>query len=411
MIDSNNDLLHKLVGGSPTDGKQVMQTEFGELTVGMRIDDVSINFHYGISTRDVRDNSTGTGSSLAIGSDASVSTGTGIGTGEIESLDAVRYRAGHGSLTMITHDQTHLEAGVDIQHGLLNLDDGLAIGSQGTVKGVWFIEGGNENFIPQSSFSHDLLDGTGDSRFNWNSNFRNLFMITFGYLSIAPIKYYISTGDGWVLFHEINVINSQTTGHLKNPTLPISMRARRVAGTGSDVQIKTGSWRAGTVGPEHQINSANRWYDFTNSKTNLGTINTTTNPNLFHNMFSLTSAQIFNSKPNHIRSEIAVVSFVVDANKSVEFVGVLNGVLVGNDAFIDRDAANSTISSSINGTVEGSQSGAATVLAKASDRRTSVRGTGIYIRSGDTFSLGVRGINGSSVTGDISASFRWVEEF
>jgi len=393
------------------DGKSSFNTEFGEQTVGFRIDDVSVNFHYGISSKDTIDDSTGTGFISSVGSDAAVNSGTGIGVGQLTTLDSIRYRAGHESLTMVTHDQTALEAGVDVKHGIFDTQDGLAIGSQGTVKGVWFIEGGNENFIPFTDFSDDKLDGSGRHGFDWDITKRNLFMITYGYLSIAPIRFYIATGDSWVMFHKINLINTQTTGHLKNPTLPLSMKVSRLAGTGSDIQVKAGSWRGGTVGPEAQINGSNRWYDFTASRTNLPSINTNQNPNTYHNIFTLTSAEILAAKPNHIRAEVAVVNFVVDANKSVEFVGLINATLVGNDPFVDINSDNSVMSVSLNGTGNGVTAGAATVLGKTSDRRTSVRGTGIYIRAGVSFTLGARGIGGASVTGDISASFRWVEEF
>lgn len=394
-----------------SDKKEALYTEFGELTVGMRIDDVSINFHYGISTKDTEDLSIGTGSISSVGSDAAVNSGVGIGTGELMSLDSVRYRAGHELLTMITHDQTALESGVDVMHGLLDDEDGLAIGSQDLVKGAWFIEGGNENFIAHTDFSEDTLDGFGPSGFDWDPTKRNLFMITFGYLSIAPIRYYIKTSDGWVLFHTIILINTQPEGHLKNPTLPMSIRVRRLAGSGVDIQVKAGSWRAGTVGPERQVNAADRWFSFTASRVNLGAIDTGANPDLFHNLFTLKSTDIFNSKPNHIRSELAVVSFIVEGNKGVEFSSHLNGTLVGNDAFIDEDSNNSVMSTSINGTVEGNLGGASTVVGKSSDRRTDVKGTGIYFRPGTEFTLGVRGIGGAAVTGDISGSFRWLEEF
>jgi hypothetical protein len=393
------------------DGKQAFNTEVGEMTVGLRIDDVSINFHYGVSIKDTIDKSSGTGSVSNVGSDAAVNTGTGVGTGDLVSIDSVRYRSGHESLTMVTHDQTALEAGVDVQHGILDEEDGIAIGSQGTVKGAWFSEGGNETFIPFNEFSEDKLDGSGVSGFDWDPTRRNLFMLTFGYLSIAPLRYYIHTGDEWIIFHTINVVNEQTTGHLKNPTLPVCMRVRRVSGTGTDVQVKAGSWRGGTVGAEHQVTAADRWFDHTAARVNLAAIDTGTNPDLYHNIFSLTNTTTFNLKINHVRAELAVANFVVDANKSVEFVAIINGTLIGNDAFVDVDTGNSIMSASDNGTVEGATAGAATVLFKASDRRTDVRDTGIFVRPGNTFSLGARGLGGAGVTGDVASSFRWVEEF
>ena len=395
----------------PADGKQAMNTEFGELTVGMRIDDISINFHYGVSPKDTKSNSSGTGSISSVGADAAVNSGTGIGTGELVSVDAVRYRAGHESMSLLTHDQTALESGVDVMHGLLNSQDGLAIGSQGTEKGVWFVEGGNENFIPASSFSVDKLDGTGVSGFDWDITKRNLFMITFGYLSIAPIRYYIATGHGWQLFHTIDLINKQTEGHLKNPTLPIAMRVRRVAGSGSDVQVKAGSWRGVTIGAERQLTASDRWFGLVANRTNLAAIDIIANPNLYHNIVTLKSSTILNLKPNHIRTELAIITFVVDGNKGVEFIGMINGTLVGNDAFIAQDSLSSTISTSQNGTANGATSGATTISGKVSSQRIDVRGTGIYIRPGQTFTIGARGLGGAAVTGDISVAGRWVEEF
>ena len=63
--------------------------------------------------------------------------------------------------------------------------------------------------------------------------------------------------------------------------------------------------------------------------TNLAAINTGTNPELFHNLFTLKSAALMNLKPNHIRAELAVVTFMVDANKGVEFSSHIDGALVG----------------------------------------------------------------------------------
>lgn len=394
------------------EGKTSFITEFGELTTGMRIDDISVTFQYGVSPKSTIDLSTGTGSVSSVGSDGAVQCGAGIGTGRLESLDPLRYRAGHESMTMITHDQTALQDGVDVLHGLVNDEDGLAIGSQGTEVGVWFIEDSNENFIPQSSWNLDRLDGTGPSGFTLDITMRNLFAISFGYLSIAPIRFYIHVGNkGWVQFHNIILSNTQNEGHLKNPTLPISCIVRRLSGSGPDVQVKAGSWRAGTIGPEHQVNASDRWFSFTTNRVNLPVINTTTNPEMYHNVFTLKSSDLFNGRHNHVRSELAIISFVVDGNKAVEFSSHVNGALVGEDAFTDINTGNSVMSYSMNGTVEGNLAGGATVIGKDSDRRTDVRGTGLYVRAGETLTLGVRGLDGAAFTGDLSGSIRWVEEF
>ena len=394
------------------DNKQAFNTEFGEMTVGMRIDDVSINFHYGISTEDTKDLSTGTGSISDVGSDAAIQSGAGVGTGWLSSLDSVRYRAGHELLTMFTHDQTELQIGVDVIHGLFDGEDGVAIGSNDTEIGVWFIENNNENFIPQSDWILDKLDGSGKSGFKLDITKRNLFAITFGYLSIAPMRYYCHIGkQGWVEFHNIILNNEQSEGHLKNPTLTMGCEVRRVSGSGSNVQVKTGSWRAGTVGAEHQVNASDRWKTIEETRVNISAVNIGTDPDLYQNMFTIRNNASFKGIINHIRTEVAIVNFIIDANKGVEFVSQINSTLTGNDAFAAIDAVNSVLDVSYNGTSEGEVAGARTTASKNSDRRTDVRGTNIYIRPGQTFTLGVRGINGSAVTGDISATFRVIQQF
>ena len=392
--------------------KDVFVTEFGELTVGMRIDDISINFHYGTSTRDTVDLSTGTGSLAEVGSDAAIDCGAGVGEGRLESLDSVRYRPGHDLLVMFTHDQTELQAGVDVIHGLLNTDDGLGMGSQGIDAGLWFMEGGNENFTAQADFSIDKLDGTGISGFNWDPTKRNLFAISFGYLGIAPIRYYVHTGSkGWVEFHNFMLMNTQTTGHLKNPTLPMAAVVRRASGSGTSVRVKTGSWRAGTIGPEQQVNASNRWVTVQETRINLPAVDTGLNPLLYENIFTIRNNATFKSKNNHIRAQMAIVNFVVDANKSVEFVAQINSALAGNGAFVPIDAANSPLDVSLNGSSTGAVAGASTTVAKDGDRRSDVRETNIYVRPGQTFTLGARGVNGIGVTGDVSSSFRIIQEF
>jgi hypothetical protein len=406
-------------------GRVALNTIFGEIRTAEQLDDVSVNFHYGLSTFQLRTTlSTGTGSVGTVGSDALIECGAGVGTGLLESLDAVRYRAGHETLCHFTHNQSELQDGVDVQHGLINAEDALAIGSQGTTPGLWFTEGGNENFIPNTTgapidpddnltqFNVDPLDGTGPSGFTLDLTKRNLFAIAMGYLSIAPIYFMIMAGKkGWVPFHVLDFTNQQAEGHLKNPNLPVAAKVRRVSGSGTSVTIETGSWRAGVAGGDRIEPGADRWFSVEDARVNLASVNIVTDPFLYQNMFTIRNKTSFASKINHIRLEVSIVNFVTDGNKGVEFVGILNGTLAGNDAFVDVNTANSVVDISINGTVDDVKAGPRTILGRIDNRRSDVRNTGIFIRPGQTFTLGARGLDGVAVTGDIAASFRWREEF
>lgn len=389
-----------LVGFEDDAGKTAMATIFGDAVSSERIDDCSINFHYGLSYKhDVNNLSTGTGSSSVVGSDARVSCGAGVGSGYIESRDAIRYRAGHEAFAYFTADISELQVGVNTYIGPLDEEDAACFGSQGTEFGIWFVENSTPTFIAQSSWSEDVASWLDPTK-------RNLFMVTYGYLGIAPIIFRIYGGKerGWQTVHIIDLTNSQTEGHLKNPTLPIGMRVERTSGSGASVNLTTGSWNAGTVGGG-QV--ADRWVVIGETRVNLGS----QTGNTYENMFTVRNKSAFNGKPNHIRVELAVANFTTDANKSVEFVNIVGGTLSGNTAFVDVDANESVLEVSYNGTVTGTAAGAATTVTKVSDRRTDVRGTDIYIYPGEEVSLGVRGVAGQSVTGDISATFRYVQEF
>lgn len=381
--------------------KTAFNTIFGDAVTDSRVDDVSINFHYGASLKhDIRDLSSGTGSYSEIGSDVRVSCGTGVGTGYIESQNAIRYRAGHEAYAFFTLDINANEAGVNSYIGPLNEEDAVAFGYQGTTFGIWYIEGGNTDFISQSSWNVDAADWLDPSQ-------RNLCFITYGYLGIAPIVFRMYGGKdrGWVVVHVIDVVNQQAEGHLKNPTLPIGMKVERLSGSGTDISITTGSWNAGSVGGG---NVADRWVTVSNV---ISGIPSKTGDN-WYNLFTLRNKSVFNGKANHVRVELGIINFTTDANKSVEFANIVNGTLTGNTAFADVDAGESVLEVSYDGNVEGIPAGASTVLTKVSDRRTDVRGTDLYIYAGGAdVSTGCRGVGGASVTGDVTATFRLVQEF
>src|SRR6056297_266824 len=70
-------------------GRRALVSQAGEQITATRFDDISMNFQYGISTFDIKDGgtTTGTGTIQPIGAMSGLSTGTGVGSAFIESLD------------------------------------------------------------------------------------------------------------------------------------------------------------------------------------------------------------------------------------------------------------------------------------------------------------------------------------
>lgn len=385
------------------EGKQAMNTIFGEVTVGTRHDDVSCQFQYNNSTRDVLSTISGTGTTSNADSQAIVSSGTGVGEASIVSIDAVRYQPGHECLTMFTSGFIGTpDANSYMQHGLFSGEDGFWFGYKGTDFGVAMLRGGVETFYPQTAWNKDKLDGTGVTGFDLVPSNLNIYKISYGWLGIAPIFFSVYSGsdNGWVLCHVIDFVNTQSFPHILNPSLPVQAKCSRSSGTGNDLQIKTSSWRAGIVGEENELNSSSRVF----SKTVISKIVSTTETPVI----TLRNNTTFQSKNNQVKIELMVVNFTTDGAKAVVFTGRKGATLTGA-TFNAVDVNNSTMSFDVAATsFTGGTEGAATVLGKVDRARTDVRGTGLVIYPGETFLITGKA---AGTTSDVSVSVRWVEYF
>lgn len=388
-------------------GRQGFVSGFGEVVTGQRRDDISLNFVYSNSAKDVTDTSAGTGSIGHTGALAEVRSGAGVGEGRLESVDSTRYRAGHHFDCMFTTLYESNEDGVNSRHGLYDERDGFAFGFQGTQFGIWYKNNTVEIFIPQTSWNRKKLDGTEIEigGFDLDPSTLNIYYISYAHLGVFPPYFQVYLGDvlGWQTVHVIETTNSLTVTTVDNPNLPVSMAVERASGTGVDVVLRSGSWRAGAIGEDQEDNSSDRWFNFTVLEVSL--VSSARN-----NVFTLRSKDLFQGKNNHVRAEISVVSFSnEDSAKTVAFFGTTGGILDGNGAFTDINSADSVMQVSTGGTVSGGAQGPATVQSAKTDRRSDVRGTGIFIYPGEDFT--VEAETPAGFNGTVSVSFRWVEGF
>lgn len=387
------------------EGKGVQNTVFGEMTVGQRTDNISVQFQYNLSTRDVTTSSAGTGGTSQANAVAIASTGTGVGDASIISVDSVRYRPGHENVCMFTQQWATPEANTRQKHGILNDTDGFYWTYNGTTFGIAWLDNGAETIVNQSAFNKDKLDGTGTSGFTLDQQKGNIYKISFGWLGASPAFFSVYGGHdkGWILAHVVEFSNITDLPSIGNPSLPLAMSVERTSGTGSNMQMKSSSWRSGVVAGEKEDNSSNRWF----AHTRLAFAPTA---GAEVAVFTLRSASTFQTVNNHIRVELGVIRFVTDGNKSVTFNGIKNTALGGTPSFTDIDVANSVISVDEAGTtVTGGGRGAATVLGKVDSSRAEVLGTGIIINPGDDFTI--TALADAGFTGTVSISVRWVEYF
>lgn len=326
-------------------GRENMIALTGDQIVGFRLDDISVNFQYGISTNDIKDGGsvTGTGEIGHTGSMATVTAGTGIGSATITSRSAIRYRAGHqvmGAITCVFHEP---EINLKQYAGFLNDDDAWCVGYDSLDFGIWFIRGGVIDFIKQSDFNIDKLDGSGDSGYNINPQTMQLYLSTYAWHGSLPLRIEIYNPDTskWVVCHKVEIINSAIDTHLKNPNLPIAFKIERVSGNGVLDHMCTGSWRGGIISGAEQTNVGARWFaDFILNRTKTAQGD---------HAITIRSKDIFNGIVNHIKTEVKIIVSTNGTNKDLVFKATKLSNLSPSEqtaitsTFVDVDSNNSVI--------------------------------------------------------------------
>lgn len=109
------------------------------------------------------------------------------------------------------------------------------------------------NFIPQTSWNGDPLDGTGPSGFDLDPAYGNVFQINIQYLGFGSISFAVevTTPDGnntdFVVCHTLKFPNSRTSVTLSQPAFPFNITAYS-GGSTTDISVKSGSYAIFTEG-------------------------------------------------------------------------------------------------------------------------------------------------------------------
>lgn len=398
-------------------GKTAKISMKGELLTGQCVDDVDVNFQYIVRTAETIDNSTGTGSVThpgASGAYALLSPGAGVGRGELVSKAPVRYRGGHEAYCELSWIYRTPEPANWAEFcGFVNGVDQFAIGYENESFGIQFTEGGNLTFVPLGTDSTygktiDRLDGTGPSGHNITPQSINVFRLSFVWHGGLPLSVEVQVGQQWWPVFIFDFSNSITETHLENPHLPIGGYIERTAGTGSDEASKTGSWRGGSIASAISEPSDDWTGAFILDVPLVNTAGVITNLLTFHN------PDQWQGKQNHIVYELGVVTFRNKSNKDIAPVGMTNATLTGGGAVTFIDESNYALQVQSGGTLTGAApapvGGAATILGSDDRERIDVRGTGIKVYPGTTFSIGAYPGEASGANGTFSLATRFIHE-
>jgi hypothetical protein len=90
-----------------------------------------------------------------------------------------------------------------------------------------------DSWIAQSSWSEDVMDGSGPSGMTLDPTKGNVYKVVYQWLGYGPIRYYIQddgTGE-FQLVHEIVYANQFTETTISNPSIPLFMQAKNTSNT------------------------------------------------------------------------------------------------------------------------------------------------------------------------------------
>jgi len=320
---------------------------FGEVLTTIINPIVQIQFPYNINTRIVTPTVVGTGSVAQEESMAVLKTGTDTGsTAKMESKIVVRYNPGQGGVCKFTALFTEGAAGTQQEVGLGDNTDGLFVGFNGVEFIINRRQGGSNNFVNQSSFNMDTLDGDGPSGMILDTSKMNVFKIQFQWLGAGNLFFNIEdpvTGR-FIMFHTIRYANNFIRPSLDNPTFPLRVFVDNGA-TVLDIVTKVGSmggFTEGIVRDDGPINFS----------AVLGTaVSTTIIP-----VLSIRNKTTYQTKVNKVLIKLLNIGIINTGGKELLAQLILNGSLTDasfssidtNTSVMEEDSSASAITGGIN---------------------------------------------------------------
>lgn len=283
---------------SNVNAQQPFISVYGVRETEGRIDDLSVQFQYGIPGSTLNSTTANGGTITNANSLAILATAGAAGASALlQSQTNLQYVSGHEADAYFTVAFAGAIASGSTQYiGIFDTANGFAVGFNGTSFGVLIRNNSVDTFIAQSSFNGDKLNGTGTSGFTYQAAKLNVFRIAYGWLGASIIKFQImNTNGNWITFHTVQQPNSSATPSIANPMLPMSASVIDTSG-GNLLSLQTASWNMGLVATESNV--ADRYFMISNQ---------ITIPNLTETLLLIIQNKTtFQSKPNKVNVQLSL---------------------------------------------------------------------------------------------------------
>jgi len=206
---------------------QPATSAFGEQITAENIPIIQEQFPYNIiSDIEYIKSTSGAGSISAVDGKAKLSVVSGTDTAELTNKNYIRYRNGQGLLLRWTCYFDNFGSGTNGYIGYFDSQDGFIVGYN-TTDGLFIIRRylGTDTKVVQANFNCDILDGAGESAFNYDPTLGNVFQLSFQWLGYGMITFSIENPEtgGFIPFHKIKYANTSPNTSVRNPSLQFNM--------------------------------------------------------------------------------------------------------------------------------------------------------------------------------------------
>ena len=326
---------------APTDAEGIMKvnihepiTAFGDLRVAPLTPQVQLMFPYNINGALTKTTVANGGSVTAVDSMAQAQTSANAaGSAVLASRDPLKYRSGCGAMARFSARYTAGVANSRQIVGMGDAEDGVFFGYNGATFGILHRVNGVDNWIPQTSWNMDKMDGSGvktnPSQMLYDPTLLNVFQIQFQWLGAGQMEFSMEeqTTGLFVPVHRIRFANTSTTPALYNPIIPLHIEATNTGNT-TNLVTRSASMSAFSEGIEVVTGPSNV---VTGSATHSG------EGKLFH----IRNKSTYISKPNRISMILKSLSTGNDTNKLSTFKIYINATLSGTASWSDVDGNDS----------------------------------------------------------------------
>ena len=376
-------------------------TAFGDLDVAQYTPRVQLQFPYNINTLEVTTATTGSGTVTFSQPFAVCSTGAATSsTASLSSQNGLHYHCGEGGAVIFTCIFTAGAANSTQWAGLANSVDALWFGYNGTSFGINRRFNGSDNFVAQSSWNVDPLNGTGASGMTLVPTNGNVYKIQYQWLGFGNINFFVEnpTTGKFVLVHMIQFSNANTSTSLLNPAMNLNIQANNTTNN-TNIVIKSSSM-AGFV--EGQVVNLGLSFSASSGVMSINSGSTQA-------ILTIRNNTTFNGITNRKSVTPASIS-LYNANQIVLWTLILDATLGGSPSFTNVNANTSVVSYDISattatgGTVLGSY-----YLFNNKNEITDISSLFIRINPGHTLTAAAFVTAGGAING--GAAINWSEQF